>query len=286
MTDQVEETVENQAEAVQDQVAETVDAKEELGKLLHPEVQEPIQESQEVIQEVKEEVQTKEVGIIDDEMIQQFPTLKMYRGKSLLDIPKAYHNLTLAYAEDHRRLKQIEKEQAKKLPDISTIPDPVEKPEEHRKWLEDYTEKVRKEALSEVPQPQVNWVAKVQEVLPKDADVQKVIDSWDKYNAERLYDEMGNLRPEIQSFYNSHPQILINEIRGHYALSSQAEKNSMTIQQEANNKAYKTVTNSIKKSNENRDELVKANFNQVNRTNVGTPEEDLLALIYKKAQGK
>ena len=122
-----------------------------MGKLLHP-VQEQIEESQEVIQETKEEVQTKEVGIIDDEMIQQFPTLKMYRGKSLLDIPKAYHNLTLAYAEDHRRLKQIEKEQAKKLPDISTIPDPVEKPEEHRKWLEDYTERVRKEALESVPQ--------------------------------------------------------------------------------------------------------------------------------------
>ena len=285
MSDQVEETVENQAEAVQDQVAETVDAKEELGKLLHP-VQEQIEESQEVIQETKEEVQTKEVGIIDDEMIQQFPTLKMYRGKSLLDIPKAYHNLTLAYAEDHRRLKQIEKEQAKKLPDISTIPDPVEKPEEHRKWLEDYTERVRKEALESVPQPQVNWVAKVQEVLPKDVDVQKVIDSWDKFNAERLYDEMGNLRPEIQTFYNSHPQILINEIRGHYALSSQAEKNSMTIQQEANNKAYKTVTNSLKKANETKEDLVKANFNQVNRSNEGTPEEDLLALIYKKAQGK
>ena len=79
--------------------------------------------------------------------------------------------------------------------------------------------------------PQVNWVAKVQEVLPKDVDVQKVIDSWDKFNAERLYDEMGNLRPEIQTFYNSHPQILINEMKRHYALSSQAEKNSMTIQQ-------------------------------------------------------
>jgi hypothetical protein len=39
MADQVEETVENQAEAVQDQVAETVDAKAELGKLLHPEAQ-------------------------------------------------------------------------------------------------------------------------------------------------------------------------------------------------------------------------------------------------------
>lgn len=295
MAEQVEETVENQAEAVQDQVTETLDAQTELSKLLRPEGNQPETEAQEQEAQAETQVETKEepkqeVGIIDDAMIQQFPTLKMYRGKSLLDIPKAYHNLTLAYAEDHRRLKQIEKEQAKKLPDISTVPDQVEKPEEYKKWLADYTEQVRKDEyeklVAKMQQPQINYFVEVQKSLPQGVDAQKVIDGWDAFNAERLYDQMGNLRQQWKDFYQENPQVLINEIKAHYALSSQAEKNTMTIQQEANNKAYKTVTNSIKKSNENREELVKANFNQVSRTNQATPEEDLLALIYKKAQGK
>lgn len=295
---QVNTSEDNQVDStVNDQVDETVNQPEvetpvieQIGELLNgnqttdePETETATQEQQQVEPEKKE----TPIIIIDDAMIQQFPTLKMYRGKPLLDyLPKAYHNVTLAYSENQKKLKQLEKEQAKqKLPDISTIPDMVEKPEEFKKWLAEEKERIRQEVLSEIPQPEVNWVAKVQEVLPKEADINKVIDSWDKFNAERLYDESGGLRPEIQQFYNTHPQILIEEIKKFYNLSSQAEKNSMTIQSEANNKAYKTITNSIKKSNENKENVTAAQFNQIPRTEQSTPEDEMLANIYKIAQG-
>ena len=75
-------------------------------------------------------------------------------------------------------------------------------------------------------------------------------------------------------------------MKSHYQLASQAEKNAMTIQTEAKNTAYNTIKTSLKKANENKEDLPQAQFNQVSRSNVSTPEDDLLALIYKKAQGK
>ena len=286
---QVNTTVNDQAPAVEDQVVDTP-VIEQVSQLLQPETTEPKEqpkegtpEEPEATPEIKEEAK---IGIIDDAMIQQFPTLKMYRGKSLLDLPKAYHNITLAYAENQKRLKQIEKEQAKiRLPNPKEIPDNVDKKEDFDKWLVDYTERIRQETLAEVPKPEINWISKVQEVLPKDVDAQKVIDEWDKFNSARLYDKMGNIRPEISAFYNSNPEILLDEIGKFYNLSSQAQKNSMTVEKEANNKAYKTITDSIKKANENKEDLKGAQFNAAKRTEMSTPEDDILALIYQKAMG-
>jgi hypothetical protein len=287
--EQAESTVDNQAEAVENQVEEAP-VIEQIGELLkgnqstEPEpIQEEVTEQQEEPKEVKE-VQPE--FIIDDAMIQQYPTLKMYRGKKVIeDLPKAYHNIVLAYAEDHKRLKQIEKEQAKqKLPEPSQIPDPVEKPDEFKKWLADYTDRVRLESAP--PPPEIDWVARAKAVLPKEADFEKVRDNFMNFNAERFFNELGELRPEVASFYEKNPNILINEMKSHYQLASQAEKNAMTIQSEAKNTAYNTIKTSLKKANENKEDLSQAQFNQVSRTSVSTPEDDLLALIYKKAQGK
>jgi hypothetical protein len=287
--EQAESTVDNQAEAVENQVEEAP-VIEQIGELLkgnqstEPEpIQEEVTEQQEEPKEVKE-VQPE--FIIDDAMIQQYPTLKMYRGKKVIeDLPKAYHNIVLAYAEDHKRLKQIEKEQAKqKLPEPSQIPDPVEKPDEFKKWLADYTDRVRLESAP--PPPEIDWVARAKAVLPKEADFEKVRDNFMNFNAERFFNEMGELRPEVASFYEKNPNILINEMKSHYQLASQAEKNAMTIQSEAKNTAYNTIKTSLKKANENKEDLPQAQFNQVSRTSVSTPEDDLLALIYQKAQGK
>jgi len=283
---QVETTVNDQAPAVEDQVVDTP-VIEQVSQLLKPETNE-VKETPEAIPETPEATpeEVKPIGIIDDAMIQQFPTLKMYRGKSLLDLPKAYHNITLAYAENQKRLKQIEKEQAKiRLPKPSEIPDSVEKPEEFQKWLIDRDERIIQEALAKVPKPEIDWVAEVQKVLPRGVDANKVIDEWDKFNSSRLYDEWGQTRPEVSALYKSNPGILLDEIGKFYNLSSQAQKNSMTVERESNDKAYKTITNSLKKANENKEDLKGSQFNSTKRTEMSTPEDDMLALIYQKAQG-
>jgi len=97
---------------------------------------------------------------------------------------------------------------------------------------------------------------------------------------------MGNLRPEPQQFYDKHPEILLNEIQSFYELSSNANKNKNVIQKESNDKAYKTITNSLKKAQENKDDLRGAQFNAVERTTQEKPEDEILAKIYKIAQGQ
>lgn len=283
---QVEETVGSQVdETANNQVSETP-VIEQVGQLLNGNQTTEVEETEQVTPETQV-AEPKEVGIINDEMIQQFPTLKMYRGKPLLDLPKAYHNITLAYAENQRKLKQLEKEQAKqKLPDLSKVPDPINEPEKFQSWLVEDRERIRQEALSEVPKPEVNWVSKVQEVLPKEADVDKVLDNFFTFNSERFYNEFGEFNKEVQDFYEKRPQILIAEIQKFYNLSSQAEKNSMTVQNEARNTAYKTITNSIKKSNENKESITKGQINTVQRSVQSTPEDDILASIFNIAQGK
>lgn len=288
---QVESTVENQAEAVQDQVEETSNVIEQVGQLLRQDAEDnqnvETNETQEAIQEVQQEeseAKSVEVGIIDDTMIQEYPALKMYKGKPIKDLGKAYQNIVKAYTESQKQLKQLEQEKAKQsLPKPTEVPDPVEKPEEFNKWLADYTDKI-KQSVQPQPQPR-DIVSEVATVLPKDADVTKVVNEWTNFNAERIFNEFGEIRPEVQAFYDRNPHILIGEIKSFYDLSSKAMKNTMTIQTEAKNQAYKTVTNSIKKANQNKEDVTQAQFNQISRTEQLTAEDALLANIYKIAQG-
>lgn len=282
---QVESTSEGQAEASEGQVEETPIV-EQVGELLRQDNQNvETKETPEVNPEVKQEEPQQEVGIIDDAMIQQFPNLKMWRGKSIKDeLPKALYNITKKFTETSMELSKLKDEKAKQsLPKPSDVPDPVEKPEEFKQWLADYTEGIRKSAQPQ-PQPR-DIVSDVTKALPQDADVNKVIDEWSKFNSERLFDETGQLRPELQSFYDKNPHILISEIKSFYQLSSKAQKNTMTIQTEAKNQAYKTVTESIKKSNENKENLSQAQFNQIPRTDQMTQEDVMLANIYNIAKG-
>lgn len=282
---QVSETAVSQVEETTIQSEGASDVIGQIGKLLNPEGNQQETKTQEEIQvETKVEPQ-KEVAVIDDAMIKEYPALKMYRGKPLVELGKAYQNIVKAYTENQMRLKQIEKEQVRNtLPKPSEVPDPVEKPEEFQKWLAEYTEKVIQTNKPE-PEP-INWVGEVQKILPKEADVNVVLDEWSKFNAKRLFDPTGNLRPDVQKFYNENPDILLDEIQSFYGLSTQAQKNKMTIQQESKNTAYKTVTNALKKGNEDKENISNAQFNAVQRTDTTSEEDVILANIFKIAQGK
>jgi hypothetical protein len=284
---QVEPTAEGQAEATESQVDEATvlgNISELLGNQQEEE-QQPIQPEAEVQPEVEPE-KPQELTI-DEAMVNEHPELKMYLGKPLKDLGKAYSNIVKAFTKNQMRLKEIEKEQAKKIPKASEFPDSVEKPDDFEKALAEYTERIRKEAIQEYrPEPQIDWVAEVGRVLPQGVEVKDVINGFTKFNASRFYDEMGNLRPEPQQFYDQHPEILLNEIKSYYELSSNANKNKNVIQKESNDKAYKTITNSLKKAQENVGDLRGAQFNAVERTTQNKPEDEILAKIYKIAQGQ
>lgn len=302
--EQVETTVENQADgavvdqattAVGDQVEETLDAQTELSKLLSPEQSEIVQEGkpQTEVEEAKDEVREEpkqEVGIIDDAMINEHPALRMYKGKPLKDLGKAYQNLVKAYTEDHKRLKQIEKERAEKsIPNPQDVPDPVEKPDEFKKYIKEFAEATKKQAieeyLSKQSEPQTDWVAEARKIVPEGVDFENFRQDFMMFNAERFYNELGEVRPEVESFYNANPQILISEMKKHYELTSKANKSKTIIEKESKDTAYKTITNSLKKAKENKEDLQGAQFNAVSRSEQTTPEDEILAKIYKIAQG-
>jgi len=291
---QVETAAQDQAEeAVESQAENTTEVVEQIGQLLGNEQPTEAVEAEEPTEEQPqaEEPETKEPErplTIDEDMVKQYPRLKMYLGKNLKeDLPKAYDNVVQAYLKDHQELIKIKQEQAKKLPELSDIPDPVEKPEDHKKWLADYTEQVRQAALLEAknqPQP-IDIVSEVGKVLPQGTDVKSVIDQFTMYNASRFYNELGELRPEVASFYDKHPEVLLNEIQSFHNLYSNASKNKNVIAKESKDTAYKTIKTSLKKAQENREDVQGLQFNAVPRTDASTAEEEILAKIYKIAEG-
>jgi len=286
--DQVSETAESQVEETADQVSEA-EVANQVSQLLKPDQAEVKEETQEEVKEpIQEEPKTEPVvKVIDEAMIEQYPALKMYMGKRIDEaLPKAYQNIVKAYYEDHEKLIKYEKEKAKRLPEPSEVPDPIEKGEDFKKWLAEYTEQVKQSVRSEVqPQP-IDWRGEVQKLLPEGLDAQKVIKEWTSFNAPRIFNEYGELRPEIQRFYDEHPDILLGEISSFANLSTQAQKNKMAIEQESNKKAYDTVKTSLKKAKETQEDLPKAQFNAVQRTEELSESEQILANIYKIAEGQ
>lgn len=287
---QVEQTAESQAEATESQVENTTDVVEQVGQLLTTETQDESQEEiQDKTQETKEEVAPVQVEpVIDDTMINEYPALKMYKGKPLKDLGKAYQNIVKAFTENQMRLKQIEKERAKRsIPEPTEVPDPVENPDEFKKYMETYAASIKQQAIDEYlsqAKVQTDWVAEARKIVPDGVDFNKFNQEFMMFNAERFYNELGEVRPEVENFYNANPQVLISEMKKYYELTSQANKNKSVIEKESKDTAYKTITNSLKKAQENKDDQL-AQFNAVERSTQVTPEDEILANIYKIAQG-
>lgn len=287
---QVEQTADSQAEATESQVENTTDVVEQVGQLLTKEPQDESQEEiQDKTQETKEEVAPVQVEpVIDDTMINEYPALKMYKGKPLKDLGKAYQNIVKAFTENQMRLKQIEKERAKRsIPEPTEVPDPVENPDEFKKYMETYAASIKQQAIDEYlsqAKVQTDWVAEARKIVPDGVDFNKFNQEFIMFNAERFYNELGEVRPEVENFYNANPQVLISEMKKYYELTSQANKNKSVIEKEGKDTAYKTITNSLKKAQENKDDQL-AQFNAVERSTQVTPEDEILANIYKIAQG-
>ena len=273
---------------------------EQLGELLHPE-----EKSEQVVEEPKkEEVQPPEPvegeqkepqevvqdepkpEFIDDSIIEQYPTLKMYRGKPIKDALKAYDSLARKFTSSQQELVKLKQKQiSDSKRKASDFPDPVEKPEEFEKSLSEYEKQIREDERNRLAnQPeQPDIVGEVAKLLPKDTDVNKVIDGWVKFNSARIFNEFGERRPDTTNFYKQNPDVLFNEIAEFYNLSNRAEKNEMQIISEGKDLAYKNVKNAFKEGNKNKENAPNAEVNAISRSEEKLTEEDeLLMKMYEK----
>ena len=225
----------------------------------------------------------REPEVVTDELIEKFPTLKMYRGKPLKDVMGGYDGIVRQYNAILNEKKELEKKLKKdSLSELGEAPDRIEDPEGFNKWLKKRDDLIRQQALeSQVKQPQTNYLTEVQKRLPEGTDVNKVIEGWSKFNSDILYDEFGNLRQEVSYLYSQNPNLLVSEILKYYNLVSKAEQNDTLIQKKVKQETYERTKQSIKDAQrtikESKD--VKA----TPRTEALTEEDELLSQIYAKA---
>lgn len=230
------------------------------------------EETQPEIPEVKEAVFT-------DEMIDKYPALKMFRGKTIQEIAPAYQKIVSKYQNEIRRNKELEgKLEKTSLTELGEPPDPIENRAEFDKWLKKRDEVVKSQVKPE--QPATNPLMEVQARLPG-VDVNKVADEWAKFNADMLFDETGNLRPEIESLYKRNPDLMVEGIVKHYNLYMKANQNQTEIEKKAKEEAYKKTKENFKMANKTKSDS--SQFNAVSRTSEVTPEDEILAKIYNNA---
>jgi hypothetical protein len=284
--DQVNSAVE---ETKQEETVELTEAEqqEQVKSLLGEKPQETVQEgteteTQEETQEEVKETQSVE-PMISDEMIEQFPQLKMYRGKPIKDLGKAYANLV---GKLHQIIKENNELKGKleksSLTELGDPPDPIENREAFDKWLTKRDELIKSQ-IKVQPQPTIDPLAEVRARLPKDVDVNKIADEWAKFNSRMLFDETGELKKEMKAMYEREPELMIDSIVNFYGLLSKAEQNELTIETKAKGEAYKQTKDAFKKARQTQKESSQVNV--IPRTNETTSEDELLNKIYQLAQG-
>ena len=155
--DQAEQQVETKQEAVETQ-EEAVEAPEkQVHNLLNPdenqeETKNESEESQEETQDEPEEIQSAE-PVVSDELIEQFSTLKMYRGKPLSVLPKAYDSLVRKLTEQATELKTLKgKLEQSSLNELGDPPDYYTEREEFDKWLEKRDKLIKSQQPEPTPQ--------------------------------------------------------------------------------------------------------------------------------------
>lgn len=279
--DQVDPAVE---ETKQEETVEISEAEQkgQVRALLGEETKEESEEVQEEPQTETEEIQSQE-PVISDEMIEQFPQLKMYRGKPLKDLGKAYANLV---GKLHQTIKENNELKGKleksSLTELGDPPDPIENREAFDKWLQKRDELIKSQIPKSEPQPTIDPLMEAKKRLPEGTDVQKLADAWAKFNARMLFDETGNLKQEIKSLYEKEPELMIDSIVNFHSLLSKTEQNELAIETKAKQEAYNKTKDAFKKARKTQSESSQVNV--VSRTNETTPEDEILSKIYQAAQ--
>lgn len=280
--DQVESPVE---ETKEDETVELSEGEqvEQVRNLLNPDSTETKEaEESEAETETQEETQEEvKPDIISDEIIEQFPTLKMYRGKPIKELAPSYDKLVRKLHETIQKNKELEGKLSKtSLNELGEPPDPIENRAEFDKWLEKRDELIKSQVKVE-PEPVINPLAEVKKRLP-DADVEKIADEWAKFNSRRLFDATGNLKPEIKKMYQEDPDLMVDELISFYNLLSKAEQNELQIEKKAKEETFKQTKEAFKKARQTKKESSQVQTVQRNVTT--TPEDQMLMNILKYAE--
>lgn len=292
--DQVDSAVEEKSETKQEEAVELTEDQqvEQVKNLLSPDSKEESEESDETEseeesqdeseEETQEETEEEVEPVISDEIIEQFPTLKMYRGKPLKELAPSYDKLVRKLHETIQKNKELTgKLEKTSLTELGEPPDPIENRKEFDEWLKKRDELVKSQVKTE-PEPTVNPMAEVQKRLPEGTDINKVADEWAKFNAPRLFDATGALREDMQRMYRDDPDLMVNEIVSFYDLLSKAQQNDLSIEKKAKEETYKQTKQAFKKARETKKES--SQTKAVKRTVDSTPEDQMLANIFKYAE--
>lgn len=280
--DQVESPVEETKEEETVELSEDEQV-EQVRNLLNPDSTETKEaEESEAETETQEETQEEvKPDIISDEIIEQFPTLKMYRGKPIKELAPSYDKLVRKLHETIQKNKELEGKLSKtSLNELGEPPDPIENRAEFDKWLEK-RDKLIKSQVKVEPEPTINPLAEVKKRLP-DADVEKIADEWAKFNSRRLFDATGNLKPEIKKMYQEDPDLMVDELISFYNLLSKAEQNELQIEKKAKEETFKQTKEAFKKARQTKKESSQVQTVQRNVTT--TPEDQMLMNILKYAE--
>lgn len=280
--DQVESPVEETKEDETVELSEDEQV-EQVRNLLNPDSTETKEaEESEAETETQEETQEEvKPDIISDEIIEQFPTLKMYRGKPIKELAPSYDKLVRKLHETIQKNKELEGKLSKtSLNELGEPPDPIENRAEFDKWLEKRDELIKSQVKVE-PEPVINPLAEVKKRLP-DADVEKIADEWAKFNSRRLFDATGNLKPEIKKMYQEDPDLMVDELISFYNLLSKAEQNELQIEKKAKEETFKQTKEAFKKARQTKKESSQVQTVQRNVTT--TPEDQMLMNILKYAE--
>lgn len=280
--DQVESPVEETKEEETVELSEDEQV-EQVRNLLNPDSTETKEaEESEAETETQEETQEEvKPDIISDEIIEQFPTLKMYRGKPIKELAPSYDKLVRKLHETIQKNKELEGKLSKtSLNELGEPPDPIENRAEFDKWLEKRDELIKSQVKVE-HEPVINPLAEVKKRLP-DADVEKIADEWAKFNSRRLFDATGNLKPEIKKMYQEDPDLMVDELISFYNLLSKAEQNELQIEKRAKEETFKQTKEAFKKARQTKKESSQVQTVQRNVTT--TPEDQMLMNILKYAE--
>ena len=269
---QTEEVEELSEEQVADQISHLTSSEE----VVEEEVQ--AEEQTETETEQTEEVQA-EIPIIDDEMIKKYPVLRSYYGKPVTQLADSYQRIVSQFTTNSQKLKELENKLAESsLQDTGDYPDPVEKPEEFKKWLADREEKIK--SLAQKPEPQVDLMVELATRLPQGTDVNAVVDGWSKQNAVRLFDAMGNLRPEMQSLYTKNPEILYQEVSDFQKLQEKENQTEEVVRKAG----HKELRKNFKKARDSKKDMPNANVQTLPRDVQATEEEEMLIRLHEIVQ--
>lgn len=284
--DQVESPVEETKEEETVELSEDEQV-EQVRNLLNPDSTETKEaEESEAETETQEETQEEvKPEIISDKIIEQFPTLKMYRGKPIKELAPSYDKLVRKLHETIQKNKELEGKLSKtSLNELGEPPDPIENPAEFKAWMDRRDKLLKAQILAEVkqePEPVINPLAEVKKRLP-DADVEKIVDEWGKFNSRRLFDATGNLKPEIKKMYQEDPDLMVDELISFYNLLSKAEQNELQIEKRAKEETFKQTKEAFKKARQTKKESSQVQTVQRNVTT--TPEDQMLMNILKYAE--